>query len=395
LRTPFEYTSAPDTIKTSIIGTLGQEEHMKKLLAFVAASINVNSDAEETTKRDGKISFNGSKTEIALLTLTKNLGFPYRADRERYTILQMQPFSSERKRMSTLVKVPRDSEFERQLGPFLKIEEGSDTWVFVKGASEIVLDGCTRYLTNEGTLAPMTPEVHALVQQTISEYAQGALRTIVAAMKPYSPSDDDGYDDGSDLILAGLFGILDPLRPEVPEAVKQCQSAGIVVRMVTGDNIATARAIALQCGILSAEGMAMEGPEFRKLTDEQRMEMLPSLQVLARSSPLDKQILVSCLRKMGDIVAVTGDGTNDAPAMAAADVGFSMGIAGTEIAKEASDIVLLDDNFASLVRAVIWGRCVYDSIRKFLQFQLSVNLVIREWQCLCVLYSKDTFYRAR
>jgi Ca2+-transporting ATPase len=119
----------------------------------------------------------------------------------------------------------------------------------------------------------------------------------------------------------------------------------------------------------------MEGPEFRALTDEQRREIVPNLQVLARSSPQDKQVLVNTLKSLGETVAVTGDGTNDAPALMAADVGFSMGIAGTEVAKEASDIVLMDDNFASLVKAVVWGRSVYDSVRKFLQFQLTVNVV--------------------
>lgn len=145
--------------------------------------------------------------------------------------------------------------------------------------------------------------------------------------------------------------------------------------MVTGDNIVTARNIAKECGILTQGGIVMEGAEFRRLPAEQMERLIPSLDVLARSSPLDKQTLVGKLKEMGETVAVTGDGTNDAPALKMADVGFAMGIAGTEVAKEASAIILMDDNFASIVRAVVWGRSIYDSVSKFLQFQLTVNIV--------------------
>jgi Ca2+-transporting ATPase len=144
--------------------------------------------------------------------------------------------------------------------------------------------------------------------------------------------------------------------------------------MCTGDNILTARSIALQCGIYSAGGIIMEGPVFRQLHAKERLEIVPRLQVLARSSPEDKKVLVETLRSLGDIVGVTGDGTNDGPALKTAHVGFSMGIAGTEVAKEASDIILMDDNFSSIVKAIMWGRCVNDAVRKFLQFQISTNV---------------------
>jgi len=173
----------------------------------------------------------------------------------------------------------------------------------------------------------------------------------------------------------GLAGIEDPLREGVPEAVKKCQRAGITVRMVTGDNILTAKKIAEDCGILTAGGIAITGPELRSLTPNQLDDILPRLQVVARSSPNDKYLLVSRLRQNGEVVSVTGDGTNDAPALKEADVGLSMGIAGTEVAKEASDIVITDDNFNSIVKSVIWGRSVYDNIRKFIQFQLTINIV--------------------
>lgn len=195
----------------------------------------------------------------------------------------------------------------------------------------------------------------------------------------------------SDLTCLGIVGIEDPVRPEVPAAIRKCQRAGITVRMVTGDNINTARSIAIKCGIIS-EGdnyLILEGKTFNqrvrdprtgKIKQELIDQIWPSLRVLARSSPQDKYTLVSGiidshLTRAREVVAVTGDGTNDGPALKKADVGFAMGIAGTDVAKEASDIILTDDNFTSIVKAVMWGRNVYDSISKFLQFQLTVNVV--------------------
>ena len=176
------------------------------------------------------------------------------------------------------------------------------------------------------------------------------------------------------LVLIGITGIEDPLREGVRDAVAKCHRAGVTVKMCTGDNVLTARSIATQCGIFTKGGIIMEGPVFRRLNQQDRMEIVPRLQVLARSSPEDKKILVETLKKIGEIVSVTGDGTNDGPALKTANVGFSMGIAGTEVAKEASDIILMDDNFSSIVKAIMWGRCVNDAVRKFLQFQISTNI---------------------
>ena len=183
------------------------------------------------------------------------------------------------------------------------------------------------------------------------------------------------YDNlAFDLTLIGITGIEDPLRDGVREAVAKCHMAGVTVKMCTGDNVLTARSIALQCGIFTEGGIIMEGPFFRQLSELEMLDVVPRLQVLARSSPEDKKILVEKLKSLGEIVGVTGDGTNDGPALKTADVGFSMGIAGTEVAKEASDIILMDDNFSSIVKAIMWGRCVNDAVRKFLQFQVSTNV---------------------
>eukprot|EP00455_Lapot_gusevi_P037054 TRINITY_DN4130_c0_g1_i9.p1 TRINITY_DN4130_c0_g1~~TRINITY_DN4130_c0_g1_i9.p1 ORF type:complete len:506 (+),score=209.48 TRINITY_DN4130_c0_g1_i9:176-1519(+) len=188
------------------------------------------------------------------------------------------------------------------------------------------------------------------------------------------PIDHDESQEAFTLIA--IPGIQDPLREGVPEAVRRCQNAGIVVRMVTGDHPETARTIAREAGILSNPNqLVMIGPDFRALTDAERDELLPRMRVLARSSPQDKAVLVRWLRKKGEIVAVTGDGTNDAPALKAAHVGLAMGTAGTQVAIGAADIVLMDDNFSTIVKSVMWGRSVYDNIRKFLQFQVTVNIV--------------------
>ncbi|KAI8803121.1 hypothetical protein BJ742DRAFT_683451, partial [Cladochytrium replicatum] len=384
----FELDDIPSSFLNQAVTSRPQSDLHKNILELISTSLNMNSTATETTKADGSREFSGSKTEIALLQFTDKIGFPYSASRESNQVVEIVPFSSQRKRMSTFVRTgDRTSVFE-SMG--LPVGNGSEFILFTKGASEIILGGSTRYVNSHGKVVPLDKARRAQFEDSINNFASQALRTIAFGFRPVGASeitsqnpDSDseastanGEDtrDVTDIILFGIVGIQDPLRPEVPGAVRQCQKAGVRVRMVTGDNLATARAIARGCGILTRDGIVMEGPQFRQLSPEEMDEILPRLQVLARSSPNDKQILVNALRRIGDTVAVTGDGTNDAPALKAADVGFSMGIAGTEVAKEASDIVLMDDNFASLVKAVMWGRSVYDSVRKFLQFQLTVNV---------------------
>ena len=279
-------------------------------------------------------------------------------------VLKVDPFSSAKKRMGVIVR------------------QGGRMAVYWKGASEIVLGQCTHFF-EDGKAQAMDGDVRAEFDLVIQQMANSALRTIGLAYRElpagatFDPEDDE-IPDG-ELAFFGVLGIKDPCRPEVPDSVARCQSAVIVVRMVTGDNIHTAKAIAKECKILTAGGLCVEGPEFRNMSNSQRMERfgarLEKLQVMARSSPTDKYDLVRMLRSLGEVVAVTGDGTNDSKALKEADVGLAMGIAGTEVAKKSSDIVIMDDNFQSIVTVVRWGRSVYSNIQKFLVFQLTVNVV--------------------
>eukprot|EP00727_Mastigamoeba_balamuthi_P001904 m51a1_g11710 hypothetical protein (1022) ;mRNA; f:62535-66059 len=321
----------------------------------------LNSTAIIVHEEGKKDDFVGSKTECALLGLAEKWGCDYQLMRReaKPRIAQVFPFSSEQKSMCTVLRT-----------------DASRLVCHVKGASEIVFAMCDHIYGADGEARPIDDEIKAEMAKTIEELATQGLRTLCLATMEVPESDVDlNNQPSSGYTCVALVGIKDPVRGEVPLAVSQCQRAGIKVRMVTGDNIITASSIARECGILKDGDVAIEGPNFRALSDEEMDALIPRLSVIARCSPTDKLRLVNRLKARGDVVASTGDGTNDAPQLRAADVGFAMNIAGTEVAKEAADILLLDDNFASVVKAVSWGRNVSDSIRKFLQFQLTVNFV--------------------
>ncbi|XP_037241775.1 plasma membrane calcium-transporting ATPase 2 isoform X2 [Falco biarmicus] len=323
----------------------------------------------------------GNKTECGLLGFVLDLKQDYEPVRNlipEEKLYKVYTFNSVRKSMSTVIKMP-DGSFR----------------MYSKGASEIVLKKCSRILNAAGEPRVFRPrDRDEMVKKVIEPMACDGLRTICVAFRDFNSSPEPDWDNEndilSDLTCICVVGIEDPVRPEVPEAIRKCQRAGITVRMVTGDNINTARAIAIKCGIIhpGEDFLCLEGKEFnRRIRNEkgeieqERIDKIwPKLRVLARSSPTDKHTLVkgiidSTQVEQRQVVAVTGDGTNDGPALKKADVGFAMGIAGTDVAKEASDIILTDDNFSSIVKAVMWGRNVYDSISKFLQFQLTVNIV--------------------
>ncbi|XP_023526274.1 calcium-transporting ATPase 4, plasma membrane-type-like [Cucurbita pepo subsp. pepo] len=337
-----------------------KSEISENVLGILLQSIFQNTSCEVTKDKDGQNSIvGGTPTESALLEFGIHLGGDFHAQRTEYNILKVEPFNSVRKKMSVLVALPN----------------GGGVRAFVKGASEIILGMCDKYIDSNGESIDLTDETVKNATDVINSFANEALRTLCLAFKDLGdPSDKSIPDDGYTLIT--VVGIKDPVRPGVKEAVETCLKAGITVRMVTGDNINTAKAIAKECGILTHGGLAIEGPDFRNLSTEQMKQVIPKLQVMARSLPLDKYTLVNNLRSMfGEVVAVTGDGTNDAPALHESDIGLAMGIAGTEVAKENADVIIMDDNFSTIVNVARWGRAVYINIQKFVQFQLTVNIV--------------------
>ncbi|XP_043829983.1 plasma membrane calcium-transporting ATPase 3 isoform X7 [Dromiciops gliroides] len=356
-----------------------------KILDLLVHAISINS--AYTTKvlppeKEGALPRQvGNKTECALLGFVLDLKQDFQPVRDQIPeqkLYKVYTFNSVRKSMSTVICMP-DGGFR----------------LFSKGASEILLKKCTNILNRNGELRSFRPrDRDEMVKKIIEPMACDGLRTICIAYRDFSAGQEPEWDNETEIVgeltCIAVVGIEDPVRPEVPEAIRKCQRAGITVRMVTGDNINTARAIAAKCGIIQPgeDFLCLEGKEFnRRIRNEKgeieqdRLDKVwPKLRVLARSSPTDKHTLVkgiidSTIGEQRQVVAVTGDGTNDGPALKKADVGFAMGIAGTDVAKEASDIILTDDNFSSIVKAVMWGRNVYDSISKFLQFQLTVNVV--------------------
>ncbi|KAM9671931.1 plasma membrane calcium-transporting ATPase 1 isoform 2-T11 [Trichechus inunguis] len=382
--------------RMTVVQAYINEKHYKKIpepeaippniLSYLVTGISVNcaytSKILPPEKEGGLPRHVGNKTECALLGLLLDLKRDYQDVRNEIpeeALYKVYTFNSVRKSMSTV----------------LKNSDGSFR-IFSKGASEIILKKCFKILSTNGEAKVFRPrDRDDIIKTVIEPMASEGLRTMCLAFRDFPAGEPEPEWDNENDIVTGLtcvaiVGIEDPVRPEVPDAIKKCQRAGITVRMVTGDNINTARAIATKCGILhpGEDFLCLEGKDFnRRIRNEkgeieqERIDKIwPKLRVLARSSPTDKHTLVkgiidSTVSEQRQVVAVTGDGTNDGPALKKADVGFAMGIAGTDVAKEASDIILTDDNFTSIVKAVMWGRNVYDSISKFLQFQLTVNVV--------------------
>ncbi|KAL2340511.1 hypothetical protein Fmac_008451 [Flemingia macrophylla] len=316
------------------------------------------------------VEVSGSPTEKAILHWGIQIGMNFTAARSESSIIHVFPFNSEKKRGGVALQTAN-----------------SDIHIHWKGAAEIVLACCTGYIDANDQLMGMDDEKMTFFKKAIEDMAADSLRCVAIAYRSYEkekvPTNEELLADWSlpedNLILLAIVGLKDPCRRGVKDAVLLCQKAGVKVKMVTGDNVKTAKAIAVECGILGSYADAMEpniieGKTFRGLSDAQRDEIADRISVMGRSSPNDKLLLVQSLRRKGHVVAVTGDGTNDAPALHEADIGLAMGIQGTEVAKESSDIIILDDNFASVVKVVRWGRSVYANIQKFIQFQLTVNV---------------------
>ena len=356
-----ETMGAITVICTDKTGTLTQnlmQVHEAKVdetqMDLVAEGISANStafleEAEEGKKPSGV----GNPTEVALLLWLNGLGKNYAQLRKNAKVINQLTFSTERKYMATLVQSPIQGK---------KV-------LYIKGAPEIVMGKCT-----------LTNEVIAQNNEQLLAYQNMAMRTLGIAYKfiPEGASNDcaELVNDGG-LTFLGIFAISDPIRLDVPEAVGKCQSAGIGVKIVTGDTPGTATEIARQIGLWKPENTdrnRITGVEFAAVIDAEALDRVLDIKVMSRARPMDKQRLVQLLQQKGAVVAVTGDGTNDAPALNHAQVGLSMGT-GTSVAKEASDITLLDDSFHSIATAVMWGRSLYKNIQRFIVFQLTINVV--------------------
>ena len=326
-------------------GELIDPEQLKDEMLLKNYCINSNANISE---EDGSWSFIGNPTEGSLLAAAAKAGVDYQELRQAADIVRVFPFSSQNKDMSTIVR-----------------ENGKEI-LYVKGNPEKIISLCTGISEEE-----KEKNFHLM-----EEFQNKAGRLLAFAHKElegqYNDEEQDEVEQG--LIYDGFVVISDPLSPDVYESIRNCRSAGIEVKMLTGDNIRTARAIANELHMLDDDHIAVEAADIEKLTDEELKEALKKIQVIARSTPLVKMRVVKLLKEQGNVVAVTGDGINDAPAIKHADVGIAMGIAGTDVTKEASDMVLLDDSFSTIIKAVQWGRGIYENFKRFIQFQLTVNV---------------------
>ena len=330
---------------------------------LVSEGISVNSTAFlEDSEEQGKLKGVGNPTEVALLLWLNSLGRDYLAIREKSKVIDQLTFSTERKYMATLVH-------SGQIGKKV---------LYIKGAPEIVLSKCKEVVLSDGQVSAQ--DYKKTIDEQLMTYQNMAMRTLGFAYKIVDDNEDAdcvALVSANDLNFLGVVAISDPIRDDVPAAVAKCQSAGIGIKIVTGDTPGTATEIARQIGLWTGEDTErnrITGVAFAELTDEEALERVRDLKIMSRARPTDKQRLVQLLQQKGEVVAVTGDGTNDAPALNHAQVGLSMGT-GTSVAKEASDITLLDDSFNSIGTAVMWGRSLYKNIQRFIVFQLTINFV--------------------
>jgi len=319
-------------------------------LARVASLCN-----DSTLLAEDDWTITGDPTEGALLPMARKIGLDEEAVQEQYPRANEVSFDSDRKRMSTIHEAD---------GGYL---------VATKGAAEVLVDLCSRCMTEDGIVA-IDDDTRKLVADAAAEMADDALRVLALACREIDelPEEVDAENIERDLVFVGLVGMIDPPRPEVAESIAQCRDAGIAVKMVTGDHRATAAAIARDIGLLN-DGRVVDGRELDAMSDDELAGSIDEISVFARMAPDHKVRILEALKECGEIVGMTGDGINDAPAIKRSDIGVGMARKGTDVTREVSDIVLADDNFSSIVAAVEEGRIVYDNIRKFTRFLLSAN----------------------
>ncbi|MCX6089491.1 MAG: calcium-translocating P-type ATPase, PMCA-type [Candidatus Atribacteria bacterium] len=297
----------------------------------------------------------GDPTELALVDYAEKGGIQVESIRERYLRLDEVPFDSRRKLMSTL----HDFEGLRQL--------------MVKGAPDVLIGRCS-FVEKDGTIIPFSEEDKKNVLNQLERMANRALRTLAFAYKDFPQHRKINENDEQNLVFCGLVGMIDPPRPEVRVALLEAKGAGIETIMITGDNLLTAQTIALDLGLMEPGDQAITGQEMEKFPPGMLKERIKHLRVFARVWPEQKLDIVEALQECHEVVAMTGDGVNDAPALKRADIGVAMGITGTDVAKEVADVVLMDDNFATIVKAIEEGRVIFDNIRKFVVYLLACNL---------------------
>jgi Ca2+-transporting ATPase len=298
----------------------------------------------------------GDPTEAALVSLAGKAGLTRQQLQAEWQLQDEIPFDSARKRMTVIVS------------------RGKEVFALCKGAPDVLLDRCTYYLS-DGEVRKLTKETREKVLHNVAAMGDQALRVLAAAYKPLTQVSASRPDEvEQSLILVGLFGMIDPPRPEVRSALRTCQTAGIRTVMITGDHARTARAIGLELGLIGQEDQVVTGEQLAHYSERELAQVVKRCRIFARVSPHDKLLIVRMLREAGHVVAMTGDGINDAPALMEADIGVAMGQGGTDVAKEASALVLGDDNFATIVSAIGEGRAIYDNIRKFIRYLLACNV---------------------
>jgi len=315
----------------------------------------------------------GDPTEGALVVAAAKAGL-WRDMMERaFPRVAENPFDSARKTMSTLHEV-RDA--APQFSPFNEPEAAPPYVLCVKGAPDVVMAACTRLQRLNDESVPLTPALREKVAEANATFSSAALRVLAVAYRvlDHPPEPMTAEHVERDLTFIGLIGMIDPARPEVKAAIQHAREAGIRTVMITGDYPDTAHAIASNIGLLRSGGKVLPGAALDKMSEPEILEAVQETDVFARVSPQHKVLIVDALRKTGAVAAMTGDGVNDAPALKRADIGVAMGITGTDVAKEAADMVLTDDNYASIVAAVEQGRVIYSNIRKFVFFLLSSNV---------------------
>ncbi|HRZ13878.1 MAG TPA: calcium-translocating P-type ATPase, SERCA-type [Candidatus Omnitrophota bacterium] len=330
--------------------------HIPELLKTLQSSVLCN--GAQLTQMDGGFKIAGDPTEAALLTVAAKAGIWKKDTEAAYEFVQEIPFDSERKQMTMVRK-----------------NAGGQYVAFVKGAPDMLLDVCVK-IESQGAVRPMTTGDKEEIVRQNDALANQAMRVLAVAYRPFT-APPDAYEARlieRDLIFLGLIAMIDPPRPEVREAMKLCKAAGIRTVMITGDHKATAVAIAKALGFFHQDSLALTGEELDALDEEAFASRIEQIPVYARVSPEHKLRIVRAWRSRNQVVAMTGDGVNDAPAVKEADIGVAMGITGTDVTKEVSDMVVTDDNFASIVSAVEEGRGIYDNIKKFIHYLLSCNV---------------------